>query len=168
MKGLYCGNFYYFNISLIFLIIINFIRKIRKFYERKFFSFDELLSQYLYEESQDKKDELLININRRQVIEYIVNDFTREIIIRMNAEVELNRRKSGRIFFIFLFMFFPWFFYQNTYFFVPVLNMNLNLLLIANFFFRLVSAIMENKKANPTVENAMIVEFIQTAASSSG
>ena len=45
---LYNNEIYYFQFALLFLLITNFIKKFRYFYESKFYRYDEIISGYLY------------------------------------------------------------------------------------------------------------------------
>ena len=153
---LYNNEIYYFQFALLFLLITNFIKKFRYFYESKFYRYDEIISGYLYfekfiiisEKKIDNKEELkeYLNFDRKDIIKYINNNFTRDIIIELQNDSYRSNNRSKRLLMIFLILISSIFFYLTNKYFLLIFDKSINFYLYSLFLVILLYLVHRNIK----------------------
>ena len=137
---LYNNEIYFFQYGLLLLLLLNFIKKFRYFYERKFSVFDKTMANYLYfekgmiihEEKVDNKADLYeyLYYDSEEIKRYIYNDFTRDILIELRDDIYRGNNRSKRLLLIFLVIISTIFFYTTNKYFLIIKDNSINMYIL--------------------------------------
>ena len=126
---LYHNEILYLHYSLLFLLITNFIKKFRYFFESKFSFYDKKFSEFLYFKKSMIISEIKVEniedlheylyLESEEIKRYIKNNFTRDIFMELQYDVFISNNRSKRLLLLFLILISSIFFYYiPNYFFI--------------------------------------------------